>query len=512
MKQQKKLWPGIVAFGFYAMIGCSGGSSIDLGIDTKTPVVYINDIEADVYSMDSIMALASAGRVDLKAIVISYSHDPYNPYYIAGSNDDIAFQAMKAAEMAGMNMDRIPEPIYGVVGWFEPPAGQPTLANVDRTEPKYSEGARKIVDLVYDLNCTYESPLYIVNGGQLGTVADAYLIAKKEGKVDFTDRVVVGHIGGPWSEEKPFCSRFNDFQDSWASCIVYSKMRVLAQHPRKGNNPDEGMYLPWVTKKDAFELPLKDPMRWHMYDNKWIKPAGNIFCPQDGLFEGDCGYYYVLNNDYIRKTNRYGFDAFIQVGYDKMEKRWVPKLQKRSDGPIVDVVASDRRIAEKEWNENILSKPEAYGFGPTVTYETFEAEDAKRLEDAGVDDWAPDYRGDGYIKITDRPGSGIRFLLSSNKTSDQFIMIRFSNGEKDPVQVQTLSLVLNGEYKKTLRIPSMGSSNCGLESERESWGNWGVLYEKIPFAKGDNVLDIVRIDEGAAGEVLVDFILFGKEV
>lgn len=168
-------------------------------------VVYDNDQTTDTYTDDYLMALASAGAIELLGMITSYP-DPLYAQHIESSVDE-RLASYKAAIASGFS--KVPVPVRGVMQRHR----QPTSNRIEDTVPYDTAGTRLIVQ------AALQGPLYLVTGGPLSAAASAYLM----NPAIAANVTVVSNVG---RDNDMF--RYNGAVDPWASYLVLSRLKLIA--------------------------------------------------------------------------------------------------------------------------------------------------------------------------------------------------------------------------------------------------------------------------------------------
>lgn len=200
-----------------------------LPVDSRNPVIVINDGVYDNWQGEYSLLLAHAGLLDLVGIVVS----PGNTWPDLAANLDGWRQLLAAARDAGLSV--LPTPIASDAEQLRrPDDGEPSA-----TLPNASEGARYIVDTAARLG-TPERPLVVATGGRLTDVADAYLLDPT-----VVERVVVvSSLGNGFSEAERIARMGvpNGEMDPWASELVarvFRYVQVSAYYDQFSDVPQE---------------------------------------------------------------------------------------------------------------------------------------------------------------------------------------------------------------------------------------------------------------------------------
>lgn len=176
------------------------------GVSPQSHLLYDNDWWYDTPDKNYLWAMASLGRANLRANIVS--RDLYNwsrgyrfqiAEQIADANKSIAI-----ARRAGL--EHIPDPVAGADRAFE----RPESGRIEDTKPLRSAGSDLIVSEAR--KATAERPLVILVGGPLNTVASAYL----------TDPSIAVRMIVFMTDLRGY-----NGQDKWANYIVATRCKVI---------------------------------------------------------------------------------------------------------------------------------------------------------------------------------------------------------------------------------------------------------------------------------------------
>ena len=297
-------------------------------------ILFTNDGDIDVYGIEYAMALASSGEIDLVGIVADCGsgtggNDP-EPYvktweYGKREYDDIVGKAIRSG------MINIPSPVAGSHWALERPAS----GEIADTIPIDTPGSRLIIEKANE--ATPENPLYIVTGGPLTSVADAYLI-----NPSIADKIIVVSVLGDEDE----MSGYNAAIDYWATYIVLEKLQSIQCQETK--------FLPIVMKADLpiSDIPDTELRRFMIHKDPYgvnIEGRGGDTAPLLSL----------ICPDYILETKTVSFDHWEQAssggtGYDKM-----PVFRDDPNGITTIIVSASVDIGTEEW-WRVVENPAAY--------------------------------------------------------------------------------------------------------------------------------------------------------
>lgn len=175
------------------------------GVTTSNPVIYDNDMILDTPELFFLWLKANKGQVNLVGNV--NTQDLFIPPNIVHSHDSTFVQWTDAYNKAiAIGLKNIPKPVKGSDDYLRRPAsGVP-----EQTVRKDSVGSDLII--LEARKCTAAKPLVIFVGGQVTSIANAYL---KDNSI--ADKIVVLHVDG-WDK-----TDYNGV-DYWANEIVVRKM------------------------------------------------------------------------------------------------------------------------------------------------------------------------------------------------------------------------------------------------------------------------------------------------
>jgi hypothetical protein len=202
-----------------AAIACSASSTVkaeSLPFDTSNPLIWDNDSESDAFSLALALALANNGELNL--IGISQSPHPYK-------HSSEHFEKMVAAARAS-GWKHAPDATWDLGPYYMTALTRPGSGRIDETTILDTAPARMIRDKVLQVG-TERKPVVIGTGGALTTVANAYLLARRDGKGDEFARksIVAASIGAVGYS--PLGMEYNAQQDSWALFIVLDRLHVV---------------------------------------------------------------------------------------------------------------------------------------------------------------------------------------------------------------------------------------------------------------------------------------------
>lgn len=205
--------------------------------DSTFPVFYDNDDHRDVYTDEYLIALASAGSIELIGMSTTY---PAKTDAMAAEYREFVAGRREIVERARRSGLRdLPDPIPGADRVLLEPASR----KVEDTAPLHSAPAKFLVEKAHGLPAGKR--IVVITGGPLTTPADAYLIWP-----GIADRIVVASLLGTPVDT----SRWNGCLDAWATYIVATRLTYV-QFPT-----DIG--APRVPKNELARLPDNELTQW----------------------------------------------------------------------------------------------------------------------------------------------------------------------------------------------------------------------------------------------------------
>lgn len=316
--------------------------AVTLSYDSTNPIIYDNDDTVDVYTDDYLMALSSAGDINLVGMITTSSVAPYNRYVTHAYFEQIVADRRHGVVHArNSGFRNIPKPVRGVKGHLrKPPSGQ-----IGDTQLIGSAGSKLIVNEAKQ--ATSDKPLVIVAGGPLTSVADAYLL-----KNSIADKVIVAWLGG----NDHSMADYNGWADPWAAYIVLQKLK-LVQFPIASLKPTWKDYMiiffqktkliqfstdatPYVPKSRLSTLPDTSLRKW-MISKDYPLPFNEL--PGDMDADGPPAIS-VMREDYVLEVEKVSFGYWKRV-----DGRKVPFFRKDSRGHVLVVKMARRDVATGEW-------------------------------------------------------------------------------------------------------------------------------------------------------------------
>ena len=301
-----------------------------LPYDRRNPVVYDKDAVDNCYTDDYLMALASAGDVDLRGMITTSSVAPFNPHVPPDEYEAFHRERLAGVQVAMHSGFRLlPVPVRGIKGHLR----QPASGRIEDTEHPGSTGGLLITEQAR--RASENRPLVIIATSGLSTVADAYLCDPT-----IVNRVIVAWLGG----SDRHMGDYNGWVDPWSAHIVLQRMRLVQFAAR----PMGRVGLPQVRKADLRRLP-STPLR------EWMVGKDREGTDQPADRDGDAPPALALmRRDYVSAVRRSSPADWVEVN-----GRPVPALRPDPQGRVLSVLGARRDVATEEWWRAIRN-PAAY--------------------------------------------------------------------------------------------------------------------------------------------------------
>ncbi len=234
-----------------AMEACGGsldaGADIHSGlpVDSRNPVLLVNDGPYDNWQGELAMLYASRGALSLVGMVVNTS-----PNYSKIEDNLTGWKNMVTAAREG-GLRNIPDPIESI----GPALVRPADGTIQSTVPNTSDGAALIVNTSKTVAHPWR-PLVVLTGGRLTDVADAYLMDP-----GVAQRIVVVSSLGTATKDGAQMGRPNGEMDVWADTIVAQRLpyvQVSVSYDQTGDVPASlppqlppNAFTSWIKTKQA---------------------------------------------------------------------------------------------------------------------------------------------------------------------------------------------------------------------------------------------------------------------
>lgn len=429
-------------------------------------VIHTNDGSIDVYTLEYCMALASADEIDLVGIIADQGagyisvEEAYTKPKIWDKGRQQCTDIVGKARRSGMI--NIPDPVAGA-GWaLDAPASEV----IEDTTPLNTPGSQLIVQEAN--NSTPANPLYIVTGGALTCVADAYLLDNS-----ITDKVVVvslfSHTSG--------MGGYNGDIDGWAAYVVLEKFRYIQFCGHEHYDPDTPK-----SRMAGTEIP-ENELRRLMID----KDQYGVALPEDRDADAPPAIY-IMRPDYVLTSSQVSFGGWQSItpygnGYPK-----TPLFQNDSAGNATVITSADKALSTDEW-WRAMGNSAAYS-GTVIQQSPFNGTALVVPCIIQTEDF--DWGGKGYAFYETEPTSWPLYRVDLNMQAAAgqgtieecldvdggYNLINTTAGEW---WEYTINLSEAGVYNIALRIAS-DVSNCQVHLEFDGVDKTGVI--NIPNTGG----------------------------
>lgn len=291
-----------------------------LPYDYTCPVIYDNDDHRDVYTDEYLLALASAGEIELRGMITSYPYDikEYEEFLIGRR------EIVSCARRTGFR--NAPDPVDGPFQALK----RPPNAILDNTQPDQSDGVSLI--LAEARRATPDRPLVVITGGPLTAPASAYLMDPT-----IVDRMVVAALCGSLTG----LHGWNCGLDLWAARIVLERLTFVI-FPESAALETAAC----VPKARLYELPESELRAWMIRKEH----------PHNELpAERDCDGQPAI----ALMRPEYCLEIVHVHATGETDNTGVPLFKQTSDGNALLVTLVDQGVATDEFFR-ALRNPRAY--------------------------------------------------------------------------------------------------------------------------------------------------------
>ncbi len=324
-----------------------------LPFDQSCPVILDNDWAADQYDLYFAMALASAGKIQLKGIICSNS-------YAEQYGEPAPVKTVRNTYLPGyqnqVNIGRsvgftnIPDPVEGPHLSLKRPAS----GNIDDTAPQDTPGVRLILAEAAKPGVTSAHPLVIVGGGQSTAAVSAYLI----------DHSIANKMVLAWDVGNATIysnDGYNGFVDSWASYIVLQRLRAVTV-AAIGNDGGAASITPSRLRTSYPNNALRVEM---LKIAEGTGEAGKQFGPITGDFDG-LGLVLLMRPDYVLSSLPVSFGWFYTDNEGALSTHQMVRYRSDPASSYLFVASGSGAVATDAWWA-ALTDPAAYHSGVTVS-------------------------------------------------------------------------------------------------------------------------------------------------
>lgn len=127
----------------------------------------------------------------------------------------------------------------------------------------------------------------------------------------------------------------------------------------------------------------------------------------------------------------------------------------------------------------------------------YESEEAQLSGGATVATDHTSYSGSGFVGGYGTKGASTKHRITTRKSGNQTVRIRYSNGPHPSEGPKTLGLFVNGTFVKQVTFPSTGD-----------WQSWKYVKSRLKLRKGSNIIEL-RNRKADTGHVNLDYVKVG---
>ena len=337
-------------------------------------IIYDNDQTRDVYTDEIMMAMASAGRIQLIGMITTRTVNGigYDKY------DELVAERKQMVNLARKSgMRHLPDPVKGTRVSLQPPASE----KIEDTETIGSDGSWLIVHEAR--KASSNDPLIVICGGQLTAVADAYLLDPS-----IEDKVVVAALLGSDKDMRGF----NGKQDPWAAYIVLQRLTYV-QFP-------QSQAIPKVPK-DWLRKTLPDtPLRQWMLAK--IHPLFPDQLPDDEDNDGQ-PVLPLLTTEYVTEVKRVAFGGWEskRFGEGSVLIPTFTSVPPNGESRALVVVMANRDAGTQAWQAAMADPAAWHQTNDSVQYSGIvklaETDIDERVVDFAYEDYALKAAGFDYL-------------------------------------------------------------------------------------------------------------------
>lgn len=277
-------------------------------------VICDNDDHRDVYTDEYLMALSSIGDIKLKGMITTYSPSEYQTF-VKGRE-----MIMELAKKSGLK--NLPELFSGTK---HKSLSRPESNRIEDTKPLEIDGSNFIVKIAR--KCSFSKPLVIITGGQLTSVANAYLIDPS-----IADKIVVMGVFGAKNIDH------NAGLDAWAWTIILAKFRTVAIPIGTSDNRGVVYMKPPKVPKERILTELDQDIPFFKWMYKKEHPTN--WLPAESDYDGHPAIL-ITRPEYISQWKRFEFSGINENGR--------PVLKENPKGSIWQAEDAEQQIATKEF-------------------------------------------------------------------------------------------------------------------------------------------------------------------
>ncbi len=322
--------------------------------DRKNHFWADNDDNTDVYVTEYLMALASAGDIQLKGISTSTSTNTngYNPFIsdtIANSIASGRLDDVNSGLQSGFK--NLPTPTAILKGNLVKPSNgliDSTSSLNSNVCPTVGSLAGQAIYAAANTAWTQTGkPLVFVAGGSLSAVADAYLIGKKCGNTSIENKIIVAWLGANSTN----MHHYNSWADGWATTIALTKFDSFV-FPLDVKGGTMFTMAPQVSRAQLLSDIPSSPLRARLIGKYHVNGLPG------GIDADGPPAIAIMAPTYVKGVTRMSVSG-ASMHAEAGTRHEVPALSANVAGKIRMVNDVDQQIATDEW-WRAMSNVEAY--------------------------------------------------------------------------------------------------------------------------------------------------------
>mgnify|MGYP006288523169 CR=1 FL=1 len=298
-----------------------------LDVDSSNPFVQLNDQSTDNYMGELALAMADSDTVDLRGFLLGYPREVWkNETKYERHREEYVTNHEKTYRMAvESGMENLPSPEFGVFDHHE----KPSSGRVEDTDAIGSAGTDLIVEEAR--NASPENPLVVAVGGDVCTVADAYL----------TDPSIADSLVVYWHEQVADIneqSGYNVQNSGWSAYVALTRLATVLDHSRGG----------YTITEEEVENRVPSPLDEYMMSKehwKWGNPLQSTDWSDEGEFgAGDEKALLLAAYPFTREGSEpMSVSGLQRAEWDYEPKNVLPTLSSGdSDSRLVEIPNTER--------------------------------------------------------------------------------------------------------------------------------------------------------------------------
>lgn len=194
-----------------------------LAVDSSNPIIFLDDQSTDNYMGELALAMADSGTANVEGFLLSYPQEVWRgtEEYQRYREISVTHHRKVREKASESGLDNLPPAEFGVFDHHD----KPDSGVIEDTKPIGSEGTDRIVEAARA--ATPETPVVVAAGGDVCTVADAYL----------TDPSIADSLVVYWHEQVIDIneqSGYNIQNSGWSAYVVLKRLSTALDHNSGG--------------------------------------------------------------------------------------------------------------------------------------------------------------------------------------------------------------------------------------------------------------------------------------